>query len=458
MRILPFLATSLFTALAAAQITPGNLVVLRVGDGVAPLSGSAQAMFLDEFTPTGTLVQSLAMPTVASGANQPITCSGTSTSEANLQLDENGQFLTFGGYAAAPGTASIAATLSATTPRVVGMVTMNGTIDTSTTISNAFSAGNIRSVVTNNGVDFFAAGSNSGVQYATLGATTATTLTTGNPLNNRVVSVYNGQLYVSGSAQTFFGVSTVGTGVSTLPGQTITALPGMPTAAGPSYYDFFFADPNTLYVADDRASLSAGGIYKYTLVAGTWTLQYTLNPAATTGCRGLTGVNNGGIVTLYATSTLGSTNVLFEVLDLGATSTFNPIATAPTNTVFRGVRYIAGSPFVSRIRHGCGPTSFTSVGDASIGTTFTSTVGNTTGIPFVGYGFAVFPAPVCATCTLGHEWAVVLFGANSVFGIPNNSAFVGVTIGIQGADLLGSGGCASPGPVTLTDTLVITLH
>ena len=458
MRLLPLLSSFLFAAAATAQLNPGNLVVLRVGDGLNPLSNASQALFLDEFTTSGSFVQTIVLPTAASGANLPIACSGTATSEGNLQLAENGQFLVLGGYGASPGIASIAASSSATTPRVVARIGLDASVDTSTSISNAFSGNNIRSATSTNGIDFFAAGANSGLQYLTLGATTSTALNTTLPLNTRTVQIAGGQLYCTSSSGAFLGVSSVGTGIPTTAGQTITALPGMPTASGPSTYDFFFADANTLYLADDRTTLGNGGIHKYTLQSGTWTFQYNLNPATTVGCRGLTGVVDNGVVTLFATNTLNGTNELLTVTDVGPGSPFTTVATAGVNTVFRGVRLLPATSFISRIPHGCGPTSIVPSGTGAIGTTLTTTIGNTTGVPFVGYGFVLFPSPVCALCTIGHEWGVVQFGSTSNFGIPNNVAFAGLVVGIQGADLLGSGGCATPGPVTLTDTLAVTLH
>src|SRR4051812_24363275 len=71
---------------AATGFTLGNLVVYRVGDGSAALAATATAVFLDEYTPTGTLVQSIAMPTVVSGANKRLTASGTATTEGFLTL------------------------------------------------------------------------------------------------------------------------------------------------------------------------------------------------------------------------------------------------------------------------------------------------------------------------------------------------------------------------------------
>jgi hypothetical protein len=183
------------------------------------------------------------------------------------------------------------------------------------------------------------------LRYAgSLGATTSTVLNTTAPTNTRVIEIFAGQLYVSSASGAFQGVSIVGTGLPTTAGQTIALLNGFPTATGPSSYDYFFADPNTLYVADDRTSAS-GGIQKWTQSGGTWTLQYTLNvPGATMGtflgCRGLTGFAQGGATVLWATTTQTNANQIVRVSDTGPTSTFTFIATAATNTVFRGIRLV----------------------------------------------------------------------------------------------------------------------
>ena len=50
----------------AAPFTPGNLVVARVGPGAAALNNASTAVFLDEYTTAGTLVQSIALPPAAS--------------------------------------------------------------------------------------------------------------------------------------------------------------------------------------------------------------------------------------------------------------------------------------------------------------------------------------------------------------------------------------------------------
>src|SRR5207244_1340900 len=49
-----------FSAPAPAQpIAPNDLVIFRVGDGTAALGTTATPVFLDEYTPTGTLVRSI---------------------------------------------------------------------------------------------------------------------------------------------------------------------------------------------------------------------------------------------------------------------------------------------------------------------------------------------------------------------------------------------------------------
>ena len=76
-------------------------------------------------------------------------------------------------------------------------------------------------------------------------------------------------------------------------GATDTVLNGMTSATAPDTYAFFFANPTTMFVADPT-----DGIQEWTLTSGTWT-----NVATLTGSYvGLTGVQTGNTVTLYATT------------------------------------------------------------------------------------------------------------------------------------------------------------
>ena len=147
-----------------AAFTPGNLVVYRVGTGAAALTNASTDVFLDEYAANGTLVQSVAMPTAAIDSNQPLTAAGTSTSEGQITRSTDGKFIVATGYAAAPGTASIASSAAATYNRVVGRIAADGTIDTSTTLTT-FSGGSIRSAATTDGSNFWVSGANTGVVY-----------------------------------------------------------------------------------------------------------------------------------------------------------------------------------------------------------------------------------------------------------------------------------------------------
>ena len=66
----------------ASPFAAGDIVVDRIGSGSGALSSAAQVTYLDEYTPSGTLVQSIQMPTAASGGQNALTNSGTATSEA----------------------------------------------------------------------------------------------------------------------------------------------------------------------------------------------------------------------------------------------------------------------------------------------------------------------------------------------------------------------------------------
>jgi hypothetical protein len=326
---------------AAGMFTPGNLVVTRFGDGSASLGTTATATFLDEYTPSGTLVQTIPMPTAVGAYGRALTNSGSATSEGFLTRSVDGRYLTLMGYDAAPGTAAIAATLSTNVNRIVGRVDALGVYDTTTALSDAYSASNPRSAVSTNGTDLWLTGngsptSSAGVRYTTFGSATSTQLST-TPTNVRVANIFGGQLYTSSASGAFQGVSAVGTGLPTTSGQTTTLLPGFPTASGPSSYDYYFADASTLYVADDRAAPN-GGIQKWLFNGTTWALSYTLT--GTNGVRGLTGTTDGlGNTVLYGTMATSPLTSLVTVTDLGVSSTFTTIATAGTNTAFRGVEF-----------------------------------------------------------------------------------------------------------------------
>lgn len=209
--------------------------------------------------------------------------------------------------------------------------------------------------------------------------------------NFRGETIYNGVLYVtkgsgSNGIDTVYQVGPAGmTSSTTSPtaaAGSISVLPGFNTqlaktdTAGPHPFGLYFANSTTLYVADEGSGATtdfgaspttlAGGLQKYSLVNGTWTLDYTLRGTLigtaytvngtgalagdslttyTDGLRNLAGqVNANGTVTLYATtSTIGSVlgdagadpNKLVEITDtISATA-------APTGEDFTTVETAA---------------------------------------------------------------------------------------------------------------------
>ncbi len=325
-----------------APPVPGNLMIYRVGDGSAALSSNATAVFVDEYTTGGTLVQSIPMPTAVAGNQRRLTASGTATSEGLLTLTEDRQYVMLTGYDAAVGTAGIIASTASTINRVVGRVDTSGNVDTSTALSDFASGSNPRSVASTNGVDLWVAGGAGGVRYTTLGSATTTRLTAVAVLDNgRQLKIGGGQLYVTTGSGTAIRLGTVGTGLPTAAGQTVTNLPGFPTSGAPN--SFYFADLDagvtgfdTLYVADE-----GGTVQKFSLAGGNWIANGSI---ALTGARGLTGIHTGGTVTLYVTSI----NSLVGIVDTSGynaapVATQNVLATAAANTAFRGVAFAPGT-------------------------------------------------------------------------------------------------------------------
>lgn len=337
----------------AAPFTPGNIVIARVGSGTAALSSAAADVFLDEYTPAGTLVQTVLLPNAIVGNNRPLTVAGTSTAELQLTRSADGHYLVLAGYGAVPGTAAVAASSTNDVIRVVGLIGADGSVDTSTNLGAAFSGFSVRSAATTDGTSFYvagagpASGAGSGIQYVPFGAFTPTQINTA-PTNIRAVNIANGNLYISSGSSPYIGLSAIGTGLPTTGPQTVSLLPGpVDGGTGASPYAFYFADldatvpgVDVVYVADDRATV-AGGIQKWSLVAGTWVLNGTIT-GTTVALRGLNGSSTGTTVSLVATSATAlyalSDNTGYNV---APSTTVLPaaIATATTNTAFRGVAF-----------------------------------------------------------------------------------------------------------------------
>jgi len=122
---------------SATSLTPGDVVVYRVGTGSGALSSGTFPVFLDEYDPNGNLVESVALPTATSGLNKPLVAGGTASSEGLLTLSANGEYLIESGYDTGVGTKEVSATSDTSVPRTIGRVSASGEINTSTALTDA---------------------------------------------------------------------------------------------------------------------------------------------------------------------------------------------------------------------------------------------------------------------------------------------------------------------------------
>lgn len=316
-----------------APFTAGNLVVVRVGTGTGSLASSGTAVFLNEYSTTGTAGTTVALPTSTSGSTNRIVESGTASSEGTLNLSADGQYLTIGGYDAATGTASIN---SASVNRVIARIDNLGNIST-TLFSNTTHSSGFRSVVSNNGAGYWTSGNASGINYvAHQGNTTPTTPTaiSTTSTNNRYIGIYNGQLYFSTGAGTT-GIYKVGTGLPTTTGQTSTNMSPAPT------------DPNAFYLVNRGGAnwnlytvyASSPGIYKFSSADNgtTWTARGKITTVA---AYSIVAKVNGSDVDLYVST--GSTilkNTDSSAFDATISGTPSTLVSAPSNTAFRGISF-----------------------------------------------------------------------------------------------------------------------
>jgi hypothetical protein len=324
---------ALTSAVQAAAISDGNLIVSRVGDGTATLANTGGAISLLEFNTNGALQQTIG---IASAGASGLQYSGTANSEGAISL--NGSTIAISGYnpgaTGFAGTGSLAGRNSTDAPRAYGAVAVaSGTYAFGGTFGTAFSANNIRSaVVTASGA--YAAGGNSGTVYRAGGANT--TIQNANT-NTRVNNIINGSLFYSTGAGTqgiygFTGIPTT----ATTPTAIITGVTGQ----GTSPYDFAFsADGLTAYVAD-----SGIGVQKFTRAdaASAFTLAYNITTVTSGSDRayGL-GVDFGGASPIVYITT---PSTLYSFTDAGVAGAATSIATAGTNYAFRGLEVAVPEP------------------------------------------------------------------------------------------------------------------
>ena len=340
---------------------------VRIGDGSAVLTSAATPVFVEErLVSSGALVSTTStfpLPTTASATSQPFVLSGTADSEGVLTLSTDGRYLTLIGYATTIPTLAVK---GAAVPRVIARMDASFAFDTTTTLGSsvALAGDNARSAVTQDGTAFWIAGNaaanaNRGVWYVSPLGPTATAGQLSATNSTRLCNIFFGRLY----CVTTVVLGTLGAAGVPLPAPppllAPAVLPGFTGATslfGFAMFDLvapFDETPDTIYVADERLPSAGGGIQKWMLVGGTWTLgtNSTFNKdlagaLLATGVHGLSAIQSGSTITLIGTTIEATGNRIVEYIDAnldntGATlpSAVNAtwIQTVPANEIFRGV-------------------------------------------------------------------------------------------------------------------------
>jgi hypothetical protein len=285
---------ALLASAFAAPFGGGNLVSLRFGPNGASGAVGQGPIYLDEISlnPTtwGVVIQTIALPgTLPLTGNQNVITGEFSQSQGGLWRSENGRYISFSGWNASVSVSTAGGTGSGT----IAYCTYDGVCDTSITTNSAsvvppgIGGDNMRSSVTNDGINFWTSGTK-GLEYeikpgtpSCVGPRSCNTLIEpvngASAFNYRSMVLQNGQLYATTQGSPIYGVITYGLPNPTTPNGTApTTLFLAPNGAASQIHGLTFVDANTIVYGDRSAGTSGGGITSYSRVnaAAPFTLQW----------------------------------------------------------------------------------------------------------------------------------------------------------------------------------------
>lgn len=358
---------------SAQSFIPGNLAVYRYGNGTAALGNNVTVpVFIDEYTTAGVLVKSRAIPATDNGVNLKLTGLGRDNSattgkyvdEGMSTLSQDGKYLTIFGYNQTVG----GAVPTTANGLVVGVIAGDGSYNSTTTLSNDATTGlgSPRSAIFDGTQDIWANGSQNGIQYTTLGATTSTRISTAQDGAKSLSIAKTSASGVFGAARLYAATAAASTELpyaTPLPTTSTTFTTSTPFGEAITANQVLVLSVENrtiIYVVDDAANT----IRRYYLnYGGTGIGSFaSLSDANTTKIKSITAkvrgrVGTQTVVDLYATTwgndgtgtgdsklisftdsylTTNPTDVNNTVL---ATST-SIIATAPANTLFKSVTFV----------------------------------------------------------------------------------------------------------------------
>jgi hypothetical protein len=341
-----------FTALwggaaLAGPFTPGDLVILQVNAGAVTNPTTTTApVALVEYSPSGTLVQSIDVSSLASHAGLSLSLTGaTPDVEGHLSRSSDGRFLTLAGYNTPSGSST-----NGLFQGVIARVDSSGNVDFTTTGSSTFSPFSstwIQGATSNDGSRFWVAEANA-FGTVTPGSSSAINWSMTDANGFAAIRVINGQLYVVNG----LGPTNIQQTNPALPAgiATTTTLTSLLNPAN----EFVLlnrtggAGPDTLYVATDGV-----GLAKYFFNGSGWQLAGTTSIGGKYSTFGLSGfvdpdTGNADLFLTTGDGTDGSgtgpggASQLVEFIDTAAFSanlsgTASVLATAPSGFTFKGL-------------------------------------------------------------------------------------------------------------------------
>jgi hypothetical protein len=361
-KILP-LVMVLLSGMAHAQngqFLPGQLAVLRAGDGVVNLQLKQAPLFIDQFNPKDSNTApscSVSIPT--NGANA-FFFNGRAATEGLLTRSTDRRLLAFAGYG------GVDLLVKSGTPSLLDIQRGFCTVDATGTIQTFLYPAhdvnekvNPRGVATDGANHFWGCGNAGGTLYFNPAAGKATVQF--QPFqNSRAAKIIGGVLYVTLNgpdgkaidepAGIYRFTDTSGTAMP-LPRQKDAIIDLVVPADEPftKIAGFDLSPDQTIaYTAD-----TAAGIQKYIKSGGAWKMEYNFAIPQTipadanhgTGCFGLVVDFSGSAPVIYATTTEGwagsvNSNRVVRIVDTNATAVVTSLAQAPSDKIaFRGIDF-----------------------------------------------------------------------------------------------------------------------
>lgn len=299
-------------AARAAAFTPGDLALV-----VAAGSGANTNCSVVEINPTTAAQAAVQTISIDSTTNR---VSGSASSTLYASDSGDGSLFCFTVH----NSANTSANANTLNPRAVVTLDAAGNFLMPTTYTGA-SGNQTRGATTINNL-FWYVGDQGG--FYTNGSTAA--VTSG---NLRSVKAFGGTVYSFVASATLPPVNTL-----TASG-TITALPGLPVGST-AMQDFYLISSGSngssydvLYVLS-ASSATAGTIYKYSLVSGTWTANGTYT--TTFGGFGLCAAKSGGGAVLFVSTGTGATinNNVIKLTDAAGFNATIAITTGNNVTLY----------------------------------------------------------------------------------------------------------------------------